>query len=347
MAATENFTLIGVDSSTGGNGDIWMRLIGFYAASALLPQYKFKIQVPAFFKNIAEYTFGDRLIIVSQTETKLKYTYTVFGLRDLLGPVIKGSRFIAPYQRAVAHDKKKKQFKDKLNNRLFDVANWLGLVSVPSAKWIEVYQGYLEIIGIKQIKSIGYDDFTKQLKVDFDTIFPKLQTGFPVSAGLQLPGDIGQNVVIFPTGTSRQFIPVWWAKHNMPDAYYAFFFKDTEAELFKNAGLKTVFFYEEPGDIIRLAHSAKWTISTDSFPAHLLQYSSKRCTILITEVLSSRIISPAFEGKVVEAEVACHPCLHMNRKTHPLCAEGFAECLNWKNERYTKNILDSVNLGLQ
>jgi hypothetical protein len=347
MAITENYTLIEVDSSKGGNGDIWMRLIGFYAASALLPQYKFKIQVPAFFKNIAEYTFGDRLIIISKSETKFKYTYTVFGLRDLLGPIIKGNKFIAPYQRAVAHDKKKKQFKDQLNNRLFDFANWVGVVSVPAPEWIESYQGFLEIIGIKEIKSINYEAFAGQMKVDFNNISPKLQSGFPVSPNLKLPKDISQNVVIFPTGTSRQFIPVWWAKLNIPDAYYAFFFKDPEAELFKNAGLKTIFFYEEPGDIIKLAHTAKWAISTDSFPAHLLQCSSNKCTILITEVLSSRIISPAFNGKVVEAEVACHPCLHMNRKTHPLCAEGYAECLNWKNERYTKNILDSVNFDYQ
>ncbi|MDB5086233.1 MAG: hypothetical protein JWR09_227 [Mucilaginibacter sp.] len=335
---------IEIDSVKGGNGDIWMRLVSFYSAAALLPEYKFEIKIPYLFKNLAEFVFGDRLTIVTQKDAVMKYSYSSLGLKDLVKPVLRGSKFISPYQRAVYRDKKKKQLKDYVNLMLFSVADSLGIIQVPSSKWIEVYQGYLEIIGLKKIRSISYAAFVAQLKTDYDVMLVKLGGAVPISSKLEIPADLCYNLIIFPTGTSRQFIPVWWAKQFLPGAYYAFFYKDNEAETFKEAGLKTVFFYEEPGDIIKLSHAAKWTISTDSFPSHLLQSASKKCTILITEVLKSRIISPVFKGKVVDSVVACHPCLHMDRKNHPKCAAGYTECLNWKEEIYNRNILNSMNL---
>jgi hypothetical protein len=326
-----------IDSTSGGNGDVWMRLVSFYTIAGIEPKYSFEIIVPSFFKQLAEYSFGDRLVILTGKQ-KSNLKFTSLGIRDLIGGILSGQKYIAPYYRAVIHDKKKIGLKDKINTMIFSVFDLLGLIQVPHNKWIKVYQGYLDVIGIKKLRHISYENYISQLEIDYTLIYRKLNQDIPVSPELEMPVDLHQNVVIFPTGTSRQFIPVWWAKENLPNAYYAFFIKDKDAQPFVEAGLKVIYFFKEPGDIIALSHKAKSTISTDSFPSHLLQYATKNCTITITEVLKSRIISPVFKGDVVDNQVSCHPCLHINKSK--FCAAGFMECLNWKNKNYTQNILN-------
>ena len=333
---------IRIDSTAGGNGDVWMRLVSFYAVQELKKNLKFEIVVPAFLRKLAEHTFGDRLTIVHD-DLKSDYYFTSLGMKDLLRGILSGKKFISPYQRSVIYDRKKKRMKDYVNILTFNLADWLGLVQVPKWRWIEKYQGYLDIIGLKRIRNISYKEFQDQLLIDYPKISAKLKTDIPVSAELTIPDDLNENVLVYPTGTSRQFIPIWWAKKYLPNAYFAFFIKDTDAERFRENGLKIIYFYKEPGDIIALSHSAKWTISTDSFPSHLLQSATNKCAITITEVLKSRVISPVFKGKVVDSQVNCHPCLHLERKAHPKCAAGYQECLNWKNKVYTDNIINSQN----
>jgi hypothetical protein len=331
-----------IDSLKGGNGDIWMRLVSFYSIAGLLPHLEINILIPAFLRPLAKYTFGDRLIILENNNEKKSLQYSSAGMRHLIKGFAKGHRYILPYQRAVIKDKKKQQVKDGINIFLFNIAQSLGLVQIPDWKWINRYQGYLDIIGINVLKHVGYDVFVEQLCSDFHLLYTRLTGNIPRSAELEIPGDLNRNILLFPTGTSRQFIPVWWAKKNLPGAYFAFFYKDKDAVAFEKSGLKTIKFYHEPGDIIVLANNASWTISTDSFPSHLLQSATKNCTITITEVLKSRIVSPAFKGKIADAVAACHPCLHLDRKNHPVCAAGHTECINWKSKLYTDHILNSV-----
>ena len=336
--------VIRIDTNKGGNGDIWMRLISLYTISALVPEYKLIIRIPKVFENIANSIFSDRLQISTTefSESNVLY-YTSLGIKDLIKPLFLGKRFISPYQRSIINDKKKKEFKDQINLIIFSFTDLLGLVVVPDKKWITAYQGYLDIIAIKNFKSVKYEDFISQLKLDSNSINNKLLQNTPISKGLSVPKDLNQSLLIFPTGTSRQFVPVWWAVKFFPNAYYAFFYKDKETESFINRGLKVIYFYEEPGDIIYLSKLSKWTISTDSFPSHLLQYSNAKTTIVLTEVLKSRIISPSFKGIVVDSVASCHPCLHMARGIHKLCAAGFEECINWKNQLYTEKIFNSTH----
>lgn len=333
---------LSIDSLKGGNGDIWIRLVSFYSIAALLPHLEISILIPAFMRRLAKHSFSDRLNILENNNEKIKLSYSSAGLRHLFKGFIKGQQYILPYQRSVINDKKKKQIKDNINILLFNFAKSLELVHIPDWKWINSYQGYLDIIGISKLKQVSYDEFVQQLRHDSSLIVSKLNKNIPCSAELNIPADLNQKILVFPTGTSRQFIPVWWAKRYLPAAYFAFFYKDKDAAAFERSGLKTVKFYHEPGDIIALAHHAQWTISTDSFPSHLLQSSVKNCTITITEVLRSRIISPAFEGKIADAVAECHPCLHLDRKNHPLCAAGHSECINWKSKSYTEGILNSI-----
>jgi hypothetical protein len=331
-----------IDSSKGGNGDIWMRLVSFYAIAGVLTNYEIHLLIPVFLRKLAKYTFGDRIIISDEEDVSLiQLSYTNLGMLDLVKGISRGKRYISPYQRSVINDKKTKQVKDFINIPLFIIADFLGVVQVPAWKWLTSYQGYLDIIGIKKLRKVGYEQFIAQLQADYESIYAKLNGQIPVSSELQLPSDLKENIIVFPNGTSRQFMPVWWAKQNLPGAYYAFYNNDPDANEFKEAGLKTIAFYG-PGDIISLSHFSKWTVSTDSFPSHLLQYSSKKCTVTLTEALKSKIISPVFKGLVVDSLVACHPCLHMARKVQPYCAAGFMECQNWKNTTYTQNIINSL-----
>jgi hypothetical protein len=264
------------------------------------------------------------------------------GLKDLLKPILSGQRFISPYQRSVVKDKKKKELKDTINTILFDLADIFGIVQLPDSKYITSYQGYLDVIGIKTLRPVHYERYVEQLLADYPSLVQKQMGNLPLSAELTIPDDLSQNVLVYPTGTSRQFIPVWWAVKHMPDAYYAFFSRDPDLIEFENAGLKVIRFYKEPGDIVRLSQMAGWTVSTDSFPSHLLQYATANCTLVLTEVLRSRIVSPVFKGEVVNSLAPCHPCLHMARNNHPLCAAGYKECLNWHNPLYTEGIIESI-----
>jgi hypothetical protein len=329
-----------VDSSVGGRGDVWMRLIGFYACAQLRPGIKIHLLVPDFIKELAISVFRDRLIFVDQKPSQMKLTYTAIGIRSLLLGIVKGERYIAPFVRVIIAEKKRKQFKDSINLFLFGLLDKLGLVHVPPDNIRATFHGYLETAGIKMLRDISLESFSEQVNKDYSIIFERLNGEIKISTELKIPEDVNQNIVFFANGNSRQFAPLWWAKQNFPDAYYAFFHLEQDYLSFKDAGLKVIPFYKEVGDIVAIAKNAKWVVCTDSFSSHVLQSAKQNCTVLITEVVPSRVVSPAFKGPVVDNEVACHPCIHSHRSI--ACEAGLFECLNWKNDRYTENIKKSI-----
>ncbi|HEX8607334.1 MAG TPA: hypothetical protein VF679_01695, partial [Pedobacter sp.] len=211
--------MITIDSTKGGNGDVWMRLVSFYAFANLMPGLKFRICVPAFLRGLAEFTFGDRIAIVSDFEGKVDLTYTHLGIKDLLKPILSGQRFISPYQRSVIKDKKKKELKDAINTVIFNLADFLGVIQVPDSKYITCYQGYLDVIGIKKLRPMNYERYVEQLLADYPSLVQRQMGNLPISPELTIPDDLPQNVLVYPTGTSRQFVPLWWAVKYMPDAY--------------------------------------------------------------------------------------------------------------------------------
>ena len=333
---------LSIDSSKGGNGDVWMRLVGFYAMATLLPEVEIRLKLSPVFHNLAPFVFGDRLKFESElTKTDLYYTH--LGIKDLMPQLLKGQRFISPYQRAVAQDRKRNSLKDRLNLKLFDLADFMGVIQLPHRDFISKYQAYLDVIGIKKLRVIGYADLIEQVERDLPEIMNKLKsTKLPSSPELVLPDNLSKKVCVFPTGTGRQFVPVNWAKQYLPEAYYCFFHKDPDQEAYAQAGLKILPFYKEPGDIIKIAQTAHWAVSTDSFPSHLLQTATTRTTIALTVFKNGRTVSPAFRGKVIDSLAPCAPCIHLDKRNHPRCAAGFTECLNWKNPVYTDALLQSI-----
>jgi len=338
--ATEKQKIL-VNSSTGGRGDIWMRLVGFYAIAGLKPTLEIHILIPQFLRQLASVTFGDRLVIMNDEEgKKAKLSYTALGIRHLIKGLLKGERYICSFQRTVIQDKKKKQLKDYINILIFKIADLFGLILVPPVKWTKTFHGFLEIVAIKAIRDIDYETFKVQVDKDYPFIYSRLNGKIPLSPELTIPNDLKDHVIIFPTGSSKQFVPLPWAIENFPNAYYAFFHADKDLKRFSENGLKTVAFYKEAGDIIALAKEAKWTISSDSFQSHVLQSCHDKTTIAITEVSKSRVINPSFKGKVVDSVVACHPCLHSSGSLY--CPAGFTECQNWHEKVYTDNLIHSV-----
>lgn len=329
-----------VDSTTGGRGDLWMRFVGFYAMAAIKPDIKMHLLIPEFIRPLAEIVFGDRIVFEKEKSSKMKLEYTAIGLRNLIPEILKGRRYISPFQRVISAEKKNKGIKEDVNLFLFEIFDKLGLIHMPAADVSKKYHGYLETAGIKMLKDVSFETFSAQVNKDFDLIYERLNGPVPLSPELKVPEDIDRHILFFANGNSRQFAPLWWAKANFPDAYYAFFYQEPDMKAFMEAGLKVIPFYKEPGDIVEIAKRAKWVVCTDSFASHVIQSANKRCTVLITEVIPSRVISPAFKGPVVDNEVACHPCLHSHRSIP--CEAGLFECLNWKNARYTDNIKKSV-----
>lgn len=317
-----------------------MRLLGFYTIAGIRPDLDIQILVPEFLRPLARLTWGDRIKIVDAKTPQMKYSYSTLGIKDLIPGILKGEKYIEPFHKNVIQDKKTKQLKDYVNLFIFDLLDLFGIVNVPPASISKTYHGYLEIVSIKFLRNISWEKYSEQVNKDYPEIFKRLNGDIPLSPELKIPADIRESIVVFPNGTSRQFVPVEWARANFPNAYYALFHKDNEVKEFTDAGLKVIPYYKEPGDIIAIAKDAKWTISTDSFPSHLLQTANERTTVCITEVSLSRVISPGFKGKVVDSEVPCHPCVHLTRNVP--CAAGYMECLNWKNPTYTLNIVNSV-----
>ncbi len=329
-----------VDCSVGGSGDLWMRLVGFYSMAILKPNLEIYLFVKLSFRPFMKKIFGDRLHFVDSKPKQMKLTYTGIGLKDLIPLILKGERFIAPFQRIVVAERKQKSFKDPINLLLFGVMDKLGLIHVPPTKVMSSYHGYLETAGIKKLRDVAYETFKNQVNEDYPILYEKLNQDLPLSPELIIPDDIGENIVFFANGNSRQFAPLWWAQKHFPIAYYAFFHEEEDLKIFRDAGMKVIPFYKEIGDMVEISKRAKWTVCTDSFSSHVLQSSNKNCTVLITEVVPERVVSPAFKGPVVDNEVACHPCVHSWRVIP--CEAGLFECLNWKNNRYTENIKKSI-----
>lgn len=338
----DNIKSLRVDVSNGGNGDMWMRLVSCYAMAELLPSLDIGLFVPGFMRGLARHCFGSRLTLV-EDPSECNIQFTSLGLRDMMDGFRAGKSFVAPYHRSVILDRGERTWKDRLNIALHNLGKTAGRIHLPPWECVNDYQGYMDIAGISAFANVSYPAYLTQLRKDYPVHRERLAEGVvPTSPELELPADLADNIVVFPNGTSRQFIPVWWATEHLPEAYYAFFHRDDYAEEFLAAGLKVVYYYKEPGDIVALSHAARWTVSTDSFSSHLLQFGTERTTITITEVLATRIIAPIFKGKIINAVASCHPCLKMERNAHKTCMTGHVDCLNWQNDRYTSNIMNSI-----
>ncbi len=330
-----------VDLTIGGNGDNWMRLAGLYTAAALRPERPIVCVLPKMLRSLAPAAFGDRLQFLDRPNAKT-LAYTNRGLKDLLRPALSGKRFLVPYHRVMIQDWDLNSAKDKFNIAAFSLFDRLDWMQLPPWPALNVYQGYLEVVTIRALRDITWEEFLGQARGDYDLLFQNLAGDLPLSPELSLPPDIGVRVAVFPSGTGHQFMPVGWAARNLPDAVYCFFERDKEQERFADAGLRVLHFHREPGDIIEIARRASWAITTDSFASHMLQYSTERVVLALAEFPRARVVSPFFRGVIVDSAAPCSPCPHLERGHFPACKAGLKKCLTWQQPAYTQKIVATV-----
>jgi len=319
-----------------------MRTAAFYTLAKIRPLSPVRLVVPEKMLAFLDYIFGDRLDLTSNSDS-IDIAVSGLGLRHLLAPSIVGKRFVLPYATVVIRDRKTNSWKQKINKFSLKFFDRLGMIQVPSVRVLDEYQGYMELVAFRRFRDLKPIEYYNQAAKDFFVIRERgLLNGMPLSSELSIPTDLPKSIVVFPSGTTRTFMPAWWAKQQLPNAIYAFFNGDPDINEYKLAGLSTTLFHREPGDIIELARSAKHAVATDSFCSHLLQQFIPRTTILLTELVRSRIVSPNFAGSVVAATAPCHPCLRAVRGPNTTCQAGFKECLNWTNTDYAQNLRMSV-----
>jgi len=318
-----------------------MRLVAFHAVNALRSDMVFNIVLPEALEQISRFAFGSRLRISSKRRSDT-IVYSVRGMRELLPLSLCGQKFAAPYGRVVIKNWSRWNFRDRVNCFLFWLADLIGLVYSPPWESLMGYQGYSEVLLIPQLRDICSAEFHAQVSADYDLITDRV-VAFSQKFGGRTTEISADTVLVFPTGTGRQFVPVNWAQKNLPEAVFAIHERDAELGRWQSSGLKTIT-YSTPGEIAAMGGAAAMTITTDSFPSHILQYSGGNILVLITGTERSRVVSPGFKGQVVDAVAPCHPCPHLERQAFPKCKEGFRACLNWESPEYTEKIMKLVKI---
>jgi hypothetical protein len=330
---------LSVDLRAGGLGDVWMRLAGFHAAVALRPGLRVSAAVPDVLYDIACAGFGGRLDIATGAEAGA-VTYSVRGLRDLLPSALRGRRWAAPYGRVVIRDWNRWRLRDRLNSLAYAGADLCGLVHSPPWDSLAWYQGYSEIVLLPALRTIKPEEFNRQVAADLPDISRRVARhaeDCPVPGAEAVDG----RVVVFPTGSGRQFIPLEWARENLCNAVFALHERDPDLQLWHDADLAVVV-YSTPEQIATLGLMARVVLTTDSFPSHVLQYSGAEVVVLITGTARVRVVAPGFRGQVVDATAPCHPCPHLERRGFPKCKEGHEVCLNWASPVYAAKIREAV-----
>ena len=314
-----------------------MRLVAFYAVAALKPELRIRATLPKALHSIALSGFGDRLEVATEADASA-ITYSVRGLRDLLPSALRGRRFAAPYGRVVIKDWNRWRFRDRLNSLSYALVDLCRLVYSPPWESLQWYQGYSEIVLIPSLRNISPEEFNRQVAADAPHISHRIAGLARESAA---PGSsmVAGRVVVFPTGSGRQFIPLEWARENLPNAVFALHERDPDLQLWHGADLGVIV-YSTPEQIAALGLMARVALTTDSFPSHVLQYSGAEVVVLITGTARFRVVAPGFRGQVVDAVAPCHPCPHLERRGFPKCKEGHEVCLNWESRTYTSKIME-------
>jgi hypothetical protein len=333
-----------IDTCQGGLGDVWMRLAGLFTLAALDDRRSIVVRVSRNMTELAQSVFGSRLEITDRGGSS-NYVYTSLGARSLIADMLAGRRYITPYSSFVSTDSRRHPVVNGLNQRVIRLFDTAKLVRSPRASDIHRYQGYTDIEPLARDRGVSYSSFIAAARSDFGLLRERLLHGWPrasASIGTESGQPTNTQVLIFPSGTSRQCMPSAWARANLPNAEYAFFYKDPLKLEYEQSGLRCRDFKESPAGMLSLIAQADWCMSTDSFASHLLQYYSARSTVLLTEVSAVRIVSPFYDGHIVPSLAACYPCRKTVRSAGSKCQAGHEDCINWADADYAQIALATI-----
>jgi hypothetical protein len=321
-----------VDSRSGGFGDVWMRLHALYALASLVPEVQIKVALsPALFE-IAEAAFSGRLSINRQPAAGA-LTFTHLGIRHIAMGLLRGTRFVNPFQSIIARDRRITDFKSRLNDAFFRLLAVTGRLVLTDVRTMERYHGWLQISGLPYARSCAPEHAMEQMIRDLPEVRARLRAVVPEKPG--------RDRVIFPGGTSFQIMPLAVALEHFPDAAFAFHANDGYQEDFRRAGLKVIHF-ETPLTMLATASQASRVMCTDSFPSHLLQTYSHRTVLALSHYPRRRIVHPGFDGVVVDSTAACCPCVTRARADGGRCPAGYAFCSTWNDQQYLATLSRAV-----
>lgn len=320
---------LALDSTVGGLGDIWMRLIALYSLAGINGEVGPRIRIPKNLLDMAKIAFPDRIEIES-APIHSAYQFSHLGLRHLLPRVMKGERFACPFTRILQAERKKTGMKDVVNDILFELASAVGKIKQPTISTVQTYQGFHEFSMFPELRA-PYSVFMTQASRDFLEIRARLIQHWPKCK------DSKFDVLVFPGGSAHQIMPPSWAKMNLPLATYAFFAGDVLQSEFEALELPTQSFGSAE-ELLDLASAAIKILVTDSFPSHIIQTYTAAATVLLTEQVPPRTVHPAFDGIIVPTAATCAPCKHIARG-HGSCAAGHEFCITWSDPSHAKAVL--------
>ena len=321
-----------MDSRSGGLGDVWMRLHALYALAALVPEVRIKVALsPALFE-IAEAAFAGRLSINRQPAAGA-FTFTHLGIRNIAMGLLRGTRFVNPFQSIIARDRRVSDFKSRLNDAFFRLLAATGRLVLTDVHTMETYHGWLQISGLPYARSCAPERAVEQMSRDLPEVRARLRT--------MVPEKPGRDRVVFPGGTSFQIMPLAVALGHFSDAAFAFHVSDDYQAHFRSAGLNVILF-ETPLTMLAIASQACRVICTDSFPSHLLQTYSSRTVLALSHYPRRRIVHPGFDGVVVDSTATCCPCVTRARADGGRCPAGYAFCSTWNDQHYLATLSRAV-----
>jgi hypothetical protein len=308
-------------------GDVLMRLNALYALSALRAA-PVTVVVNEALADLARTLYSPRLKVGTQVPSGMRpLTFTHLGLRRLVPAVLRGHRFVNPFVWELAAQTGRSGLKSRMNAVAFRALERMGRVHLPAAQYAGSYLGWTQVSALPVAAGIVETEIRAQLVRDLPELRARLQRLVP-------PETSARVTTVFPSGTSFQFMPASVAAELAGGAVrFAMHAADPYQEQLRAHGLRIVCF-RDARELLQLAASSDFNISTDSFPSHLLQLYTSRSALLLSQAPRARIVHPGFDGFVVESPAPCCPCIHTTRSLKGLCAVGRASCLVWEDTNY-------------
>jgi hypothetical protein len=248
----------------------------------------------------------------------LRFTHR--GIRENFIGILTGQRFICPFVQQIAQRReggKPIKWSKKLAYRLLDMA---GRQYIPTITSLERYHGFMHMVAIPTLRSANWETFKAKAICDLKNLQMRLRRSICAE---ESPNN---EIVVFPSGTSHQFMPPSFGVRILRDANYAFHENDTTAKMYEAVGLKIVY-YKNVSELIKQGAKARTIVCTDSFPSHLWQTFGGNVVLIMTQQSASRVVHPGFSGRVIHSRAVCSPCLPTGRAQK--CENNFTSCITW------------------
>jgi hypothetical protein len=323
-----------IDSKIGGMGDVWMRLLALYTLAGTVSE-RYTIIVKPPLAAMATAVFGDRITI--STDGPADVVYTHYGLRHLLRGIAGGTRYVHPFHWVLRETRTRNGLKDAINDAAINLAAYSGRLLLPARKDVWNYQGFMELSALGTFTHVVFEEFESLSKNDFGSLSGKLHSLIPHT---ERPGD---EIVVFPSGTAHQIMPVSFAQAHLLNASFAFHTHDLYANEYASAGLKIKTF-SSAEEMLSLGSSARLVVCTDSFPSHVWQTWGARVLLVLSQQSAKQVVHPAFpKSQVVESQAPCVRCRSRVRlQPDDTCDAGRVFCETWTNPGYIRTFCEAA-----